>query len=384
MFSSCARNVEGEIVPQLRLMTGGPNAGGHGSEVCSLAFTPDGGFVLSGGWDGQLRLWEVSTGAQVTALCASAKAISACAVAPDGRQWLAGALDGMLSSWDPATHRQLAVVLAHTRPVSALLFTADGRSLVTASWDRSLGVWQRVLAHDGRLLTGHDDIVAGCRLTPDGGHLFSWSHDGTARVWDLARGAAVVTLRGHTDRVTAGAVAPDGVGAATGARDRVLTLWDLTTERPAQSACLGGEVRACFFLPDGESLVSIDNHGRVVLHALPDLDQRQELATGQAVQCAELAPAGGTIALGCADGRVRLVAVDGLDAAALLVTPTHKRLAPSRLRRLFGGRHVRHAYACTCPSCRHAFDLPGAALGQAASCPACRRQLRLSRVARPA
>lgn len=370
---------------QLRLMTAGPETGGHGGEVFAVAFTPDSGFVLSGGWDGHLRLWEVSSGAPVTALRASPKAISACAVAPDGKQWLSGALDGMLSCWDPTTHRPLSAVLAHTRPISALLFSADGKVLATASWDCGIGLWNRAREHDGRVLIGHGDIVGGCRFTPDGGHLFSWSHDRTARVWDLARGQVVATLDGHADRVSAGAVAPDGPWAATGTRDGALTLWDLRTERPAHSACLGGEVRACFFLLDGESLVTVDHHGRIVLHSVPELQGRQELTTRWPVQCAELAPAGGTIALGCEDGRVRFVAVDGLDDAALLVTPTKTtRHTQTRLERLFGRRRVTHAYACTCPSCRHAFELPGGALGQPASCPGCGRPLRLSRVARVA
>jgi WD40 repeat protein len=366
-------------------MTDAREVGGHGGEVFSVTFAPHGDLVLSGGWDGHLRLWEVSSGAQVSALHASHKAISACAVSPDGKQWLSGALDGMLASWDPATHRQLTSVLAHTRPISLILFSPDSQELTTASWDRSIGVWNQVRERDGRMLVGHDDIVAGCRFTPDGAHLFSWSHDRTARVWDVAQGQPAAKLEGHADRVTAGAVSPDGLWAATGARDRVLMLWDLRAERAAASVCLGGEVRACFFLPDGESLVTVDQNGRIVLHSVPDLGERQELVTRRRVQCADLAPDGATVALGGEDGRLSFVAVDGLEAAALLVTPkqtTHE--SQTRWQRLFGGRRVTHAYACTCPKCRHAFELPNGALGQPTSCPVCRRPLRLSAVARPA
>ena len=81
-------------------------------------------------------------------------------------------------------------------------------------------------------------------------------------------------------------------------------------------------MRACLFLPDGRSLVSIDGQGRVVLHALPGLEQRQEILTRRRVQCAELAPDGSVIALGCEDGGVAFLMVDGLDADVLVVTPT--------------------------------------------------------------
>ncbi len=372
-------------MPQLRLITDSPDAAGDGGEVFSVAYAPEGDFVLSGGWDGHLRLWDVRTGAQVTALRASPKALSACAVAPDGKQWYSGALDGLLSAWDAATHQPLASMLTHTRPISTILFSPDGGRLTTASWDRSIGVWDRVREREGRVLVGHEDIVAGCRFTPDGSHLFSWSHDRTARVWDLTGGQVRATLDGHADRLTSGAVSPDALWAATGARDHVLTLWDLRAEAPAQTVCLEGEVRGCFFLPDGESLVSIDRGGRVVLHSIPDLQGRQELLTRLAVQCAEMAPDGRTMALGCEDGRVAFLAVDGLEAGPVLVTPREAaRPAPSGWRRLFGGRAAPPAYACTCPGCQHAFELPVGALGQSAACPSCRRRLRVNAVARPA
>jgi WD40 repeat protein len=372
-----------DIVPQLRLTAEGPESGGHGGEVCAVAFSPDGAFALSGGWDGQLRLWEVSTGAHVTALQASTKAITACAVAPDGRHWLSAALDGMLACWDAATHRQISVTMAHTRPISMILFSPDGKILATPSWDRSVGLWHRLRDRDGRLLTGHEDIVAGCRFTPEGSHLFTWSHDRTACVWDVASGRQTAKFAGHMDRVSAGAIAPDNNWAATGSRDRILKLWNLQNERAERSACLGGEVRACFFLLDGESLVSVDANGRIVLHSVPELVELQELPTRLSVNCAELAPTGDLLVLGCADGRVRFVMIDGMENTSLTVTPTQTvKQMRSGLRRFFGGPRDEQAYSCTCPNCRHSFDLKNGEPGKSASCPRCRRSLRVSRVTR--
>jgi WD40 repeat protein len=375
----------GRIVPDLRLITAGTESGGHGGEVFALAFTPDGNYVLSGGWDGHLRLWDTASQAQVTALRVSAKALSACAVSPDGKHWLAGTMEGMMYCWDSTTHRQQYMSLAHTRPISTILFSLDGQNLLTASWDRRVVVWDRHRCGESRALTGHEDIVAGCCYTPDGSQVLSWSHDRTARLWDVATGQALATLEGAADRLTAGAVAPDGLWAVTGARDHVLTLWDLRTAERAQSVSLQGEVRACLFLPDAASLVTVEHQGRVVLCSVPDLQEQQEVLTQRRVQCAGLSPDGSRIALGCDDGSICCLAVEGLDQAALLVTPIQQ--APpreGRWQRLFGGRRRAPAYACTCPTCRQTFDLPDGVLGQAASCPRCCQPLRLRPVARPA
>ncbi|OYT15193.1 MAG: hypothetical protein B7C24_14340 [Bacteroidetes bacterium 4572_77] len=38
---------------------------GHSSVISSVAFSPDGKFVLSGSWDKTMKLWEVSSGKEV-------------------------------------------------------------------------------------------------------------------------------------------------------------------------------------------------------------------------------------------------------------------------------------------------------------------------------
>jgi WD40 repeat protein len=376
------RRDEGPTVPTLRLLTG-PSTGGHGGEAFACCYTPDGGYVLSGGWDGHLRLWEAATGQPLTSLRAGAKPVSACAVSPDGTHWISGALDGMLTCWDAMSQTQRWLFLAHTRPVSAILFTPHPDVVVTTSWDRTVAVWRLGLERDKRVLEGHGDIVAGCRFNPDGRRLLSWSHDGTLRLWDPNLSGPLTTFSGHKDRITAAAVSPDGQWAASASRDRVLKLWDLNRQREMLSLPLGDEIRACLFLLDGETLVAIDAHGVVTLHALPGLERRERLATRLAVQCAELSPSGHQIALGCGDGRVHFVSVDGFDSAPLLVTPTEAKVRTTTvLQRLFGGSKVTKTYRCTCPVCRQAFTLPTTALGQPAPCPHCQRRLRLSTVTR--
>ena len=111
--------------------------------------------------------------------------------------------------------------------------------------------------------------------------------------------------------------------------------------------------------------VAVDAGGHLTLHSLPELEVQADLQTDLLVQCAALAPSGDRIALGCSDGAVRLVAIEGFDAAPILVTATRtsKRTA-TRLQRLLGRSRVTHAYRCTCPSCRQSFELADDAVEQ--------------------
>lgn len=374
---------KGKIVPTLRLLPAAISPHGHGGEVFSCAYTPDGTHVLSGGWDGQLRLWEAATGAQLTGFRAGEKPISACAISPDNTRWLSGSLDGMLASWDAMTQQRQTFVLAHTRPISSIVFDSDGQTLATASWDGSLGLWRTDRERDGRQLTGHQDIVSGCRFTPDGKSLLSWSHDGSLRLWDTASGRPMGQLPGHEHKVTAAAVSPDGCLAASAARDGAVRLWNLLEQREIASARVSYEVRACFFLLDGESLITVEANGRLAMLSAPSLQEKYETNVRLPMQCAALSPGGSQIALGCDDGKVRFLAVEGHESTPLLVTPTRTSQRKSTgLGRLFGKSRIEHAYACTCPACRQSFQLAEAYSGKPSPCPHCRRPLRFSTATR--
>jgi WD40 repeat protein len=365
-------------VGNLRLLEAGELAEGHGGEVFACAYTADGAYVLSGGWDGHLRFWEVSSGSPVAALKVGPKPLSCCAVSPDGKQWLSGSMEGLLGLWDAATHEELISFVAHTRPISALCFSPDALLLATASWDRQIMLRKVGLEREGKTLSGHRDIVAGCRFTPDGKNLLSWSYDGTLRLWETTFGGEVGTLEGHADRVTAASVSPDGCLAVSGGRDGTVKLWDLQALSEVGSMNQSQELRGCFFLLDGESVVTVDAEGWMLLLSVPGFEVKAELGTGLKVQCGELAPSGMQIALGCEDGHVHFAAIEGLEDAPFIVTPTQgTKQTVSRFGFLFGKAKVTTTFRYHCPVCRKEYETDGALPSQPFSCGRCRQRLRL-------
>jgi hypothetical protein len=360
----------------LQLLPGSAGEG-HQGEVFACAYTPDGAFVLSAGWDGCLRLWDAAGGAAVTCLQAASKAVSACAVAPDGSAWFSGCMEGLFSAWDPISHQLKNRFVAHIRPISAICFSPEGKHLATASWDRQVCIRPANREREGRTLSGHTDIVAGCRFTPDGRQVLSWSHDATLRLWDAELGRCTATLKGHRDRVVWASLSADGLWAASASRDGHLKLWDLQTQAEAAGVKLG-ELRACFFLLDAASLVTVDAQGWMLLLSVPGLEVQAELGVGASVLCGELAPSGAQLVLGGEDGRLHFVGVEGLEEVPLVVTATRSlRPAPSVLGRLLGKPKRVHAYQYTCPTCRHAAEM-AAPSRDAFACPKCGRPLRLS------
>jgi WD40 repeat protein len=360
----------------LRLLDAPPGQG-HAGEVFAVAYSSDGAFALSGGWDGHLRLWETTSGTLASSLEVSRKPLSACAFSPDDQQWLAGSMEGLLSAWDAAGYQAQYNFLAHTRPISAIRFGPDGQQLATASWDRQVGLRKVGKEREARMLNGHSDIVAGCRYTPDAKHLLSWSHDGGVVLWDAEFGQQAWAPPGHQDRVVAGAVSPDGRWAATASRDGLLKLWDLVNRGEAGTLPLSGEVRGCFFLLDGESVVIVNAEGWMTWLSIPTFEVRAELETGLKVQCGEIAPSGAQIALGSDDGHVYFVTIAGFDQGPLVVTAIQAvKQTATMLDKFLGKQRMMRTFRYVCPACRHAGEthvLPENAF----PCPSCRRRLRV-------
>jgi WD40 repeat protein len=348
---------------------------GHGGEVFSCAYSPDGAFVLSAGWDGYLRLWLSSNGQQVSSLQAAAKPLSCCAVSPDGTEWLAASMDGALSRWDAMTHRLKKNVLAHIRPISAIAYAPDGQSLATASWDRKIVLRKVGNEDDGAALAGHHDIVSGCQWTADGKQLLSWSHDGTLRLWDVDSRREAVRLKGHASRVTAACLSVDGQWAVSGGQDGTVKLWDLRQRTEARSVRLKAEVRGCWCLRDGQSVVTVNADGWKVLWSLPDFEVRAELASDIKVMCGSLAPSGTEIALGSVDGFVHLLNIEGIEDNPILVTPTQTLKGKKGMfRRMLGKQEPSYQY--TCPVCRNTSEVASLP-SDSIPCASCKRPLRL-------
>jgi WD40 repeat protein len=70
----------------------------HDAWVTSLAFSPDGKYVVSGSKDNTARVWESSTGNEVARLI-HGDTVSSVAFSPDGRYVVSGSEDKTLRIW---------------------------------------------------------------------------------------------------------------------------------------------------------------------------------------------------------------------------------------------------------------------------------------------
>jgi len=121
-------------------------AGAHANSVFSLAYSPDGQWLLSGSRDAHLKVWDVNTWQVHLAHPAHWFTINAIAYHPNGSLFATASRDKTIKIWDAYTFELRKVIDTirhggHVNSVNDLLWTQFDNELVSAGDDRSLMIW---------------------------------------------------------------------------------------------------------------------------------------------------------------------------------------------------------------------------------------------------
>jgi WD40 repeat protein len=181
---------------------------GHG-HLFSLAFSPDGRWLATGGEDGQVDVVEWANG-KITPFRAHKKAVTALAFSRDGR-WLATAGEGdrTVQIQDTKTWKELARAEAPGIQCD-LAFSADGKRLAGISHD-VVTLWDVQTGQELLTLRGapqrHRDPPFNSRLafSPDGHRLVGSNWDESISVWEAE---TISPERQHARRAAAERRAP--------------------------------------------------------------------------------------------------------------------------------------------------------------------------------
>ncbi|MCU0433769.1 MAG: WD40 repeat domain-containing protein [Bacteroidia bacterium] len=118
----------------------------HAQSANCVSWAPDGSFLLSGGKDAHLNVWNENF-ERIESIPAHNYAIYSIAWSPDGNYFATGSRDKTVKIWDPAT-RNIIVRLnrerfnGHHNSVNRLLWTDYHDLLISTGDDRALLAWE--------------------------------------------------------------------------------------------------------------------------------------------------------------------------------------------------------------------------------------------------
>lgn len=230
-----------------------------------VGFSPDGKYLASADFYGNVKLWRVSDGSLSLTLEGGIYSD----FSPDGAVWASRSQDNAIKIWRISDGELLHVLEGTADPVTRVFFSPDGTQLAMESYNLGIKLWRVSDWTPMPKLDGDTKGAVGVTFSPDGTLLASGSIlKKTVQLWRASDGVLLHNLEGHKDYVYGVTFSPEGSLLASCSYDQTVKLWNVVDGKLLRT--LEG-VRSCVdFSTDGTLLISGSINGTMRLWRVQD------------------------------------------------------------------------------------------------------------------
>lgn len=244
---------------------------GHKWTISSLAFSPDGQTLASAigheaemippqiGIEIDIKLWNIDTGEVAATFRGHGKDITSLAFSPDGKTLASSGKDSKVLLWNVATGRNTMLLTEHDENVFYIGFSPDGKTIATGSWDDTVKLWDATIGSLKNTIIEKGFVgVSSVAFSPKDSTIAVGGHD-IIRLWDLQTKTHIRSFKGHGGNISSIAFSPDSNTLATvGDRfDNTIMLWDLQVARHRTTIKDHTSAVTCLtYSPDGKTIAS--------------------------------------------------------------------------------------------------------------------------------
>jgi WD40 repeat protein len=227
--------------------------------ILSLAFSPDGSLLATGGYR-SIRIWkrDLPEKKGKAELPADAKLVT---LSRDGSMLAWVAAGNVVKLYSFKNGKAGPELKGHTDAVASLRFSADGATILTGSADKTLRLWK---AADGTPAGKIETpaAVAAAEWSVDEKQIATAGADGMIRLWaapeaaSLQEGAAKPAAIKEIKLAAADLRAATG-GLLAGGADGKLVLLNVETGKPGKELVHGAPISAIVVSPDGKRWLTV-------------------------------------------------------------------------------------------------------------------------------
>ncbi|ORY96519.1 WD40-repeat-containing domain protein [Syncephalastrum racemosum] len=209
---------------------------GHAGDVYSAQYHPNESHIVTGGYDKNIRLYDVNTGAIVKAFPGHQLAVTKTIFNPLGNLVISGSKDNTIKFWDVVSGLCIRTISSHLGEVTSVELNSSGTLLLSSSKDNSNRLWDVRMVRPIRKLKGHQNTSKNFVRAnfADNSLIVGGSEDGVVYIWDQDTGEVLQKLRGHSGVVYEAAWnAKQGMLASCG-DDQTVKVWSYDEKLPME------------------------------------------------------------------------------------------------------------------------------------------------------
>jgi len=204
---------------------------GFRDRVTALDFSRDGKYLATGGGapteEGELRLIELSSGKIVLEKRdAHSDTIFGVRFSPDGKLLATCGADRFVKVWEVPSGKFVKSFEGHTHHVMDVGWKGDGKLLASCSADNTVKVWDYEKGEQVRTIQAHGKQATRMAFLGNGAQFITISGEGSAKMWNMDNGGQIRTFPAGNDFLYAVAVSPDGAMVAVGGQDSVIRIFN--------------------------------------------------------------------------------------------------------------------------------------------------------------
>ncbi|XP_021270320.1 cilia- and flagella-associated protein 52 [Numida meleagris] len=199
----------------------------HSLGVTAIAATTDCKRIVSGGGEGQVRVWTIGekTRKLEAVLKEHISAVSCIKIKKNDKECVTASLDGTCIIWDIGRFTRKQMILANTL-FKCVCYHPEEYQLITSGTDRRIGYWE---VYDGSAIRDLEGSLSGSingmDITSDGAYFVTGGDDHLVKMWDYNEGTVTHIGVGHSGNITRLKICPGNKYIVSVSADGAILLW---------------------------------------------------------------------------------------------------------------------------------------------------------------
>ncbi len=294
---------------------------GHSKNILSSAVSDDERFILTGGADNAMKLWERSTGREIRSFYGHNGGVSDIAIvngdnSEDRYALSSSRKDKAVILWN-LNNGKKEKIFPHQHNIRAISVSPDNTFFLSAGDHSLISFWDLKTYNLVRTYNGPEGGINSLDLSKDGWRLALGGKRGEVWLIDLKSGQTIHRFTGHRKTVTSVKFSDDSALILSSSYDKTINIWDVSNGEQVKKIKYKTAVLDADFYRSNNQIVSVGKDKKINLQSIGGYSFLKEIPLTYTANSVSILSSGEGVLVG---GRNRQLALWNLETDKIITS----------------------------------------------------------------